>query len=63
MRRKARKAFSSHFAKKLFAGRFGDNWKHHKENFLTYCEEWEVEEGLYIYTIAAILRRNLSVML
>lgn len=46
-RRKARKAFSSHFSSKLFTGKFGDNWHRHCEDFVDYCQEWEIPQEKY----------------
>lgn len=45
--RKARKAFSSHFASKLFSGRFGDDWNRHCDDFVQYCGEWDIPEHKY----------------
>lgn len=43
-KRKAHKAFSSHFLSKLFARKFGDNWIRHRDNFVHYCQGWEIPE-------------------
>lgn len=46
--RKARKAFSSQFAKKPFSGRFGSNLDRHQERFIRICAEWEIDESEYV---------------
>lgn len=33
------------FSSKLFAGKFGDNWYRHQENFIKYCEELAITES------------------
>lgn len=55
-RRKARKAFSSHFSSKLFSGKFGDNWIRHRDNFIQYCQEWEIPETRFSDFLKETLR-------
>lgn len=47
-KRRALKAFSSQFSKKLFSGKFEDNWDRHQERFIKSCNEWEIENYEYI---------------
>lgn len=42
IKRKARKSISSQFNKRMFSGKFGDNWDRHLERFLKACTEWEI---------------------
>lgn len=44
-KRKARKALASKFNKKMFTGKFGDNWDRHQERFLRACSEWEISDN------------------
>lgn len=55
-KRKARKPFPSNFSSKLFAGKYGENWPWNRDNFVEYCNEWEITEFKFPYYLKETLK-------